>query len=81
MFWYSNRTMRSVADEFRRADQQAIAALSPAQRVRLAFQLGEESLRTYMAYHGVDRETAIARFRGRVQVGRRRSRCLRGEDG
>ncbi len=72
--------MRSVADEFRRKDQEAAAALSPGERVRLAFRLGEESLAIYMACHDADRETAIEDFRRRLQAGRRRSRCLQGTD-
>jgi len=68
--------MRSVADDLREQDRRAVAALSPAERVTLALHLGEESLRIYMSHHGIDRDTALAHFRGRMQSGRRRSRCL-----
>ena len=71
--------MRSVADELRVEDQQAAAALTVAERVQLALRLGEESLAIYMAYHGVDRDTALERFRIRNQTGRRRCRCLQGD--
>ena len=69
--------MRSVADELRVEDQQAVAALTVAERVQLALRLGEESLSIYMAYHGVDRDTALQHLRTRNQTGRRRCTCLR----
>ncbi|RMF24108.1 MAG: hypothetical protein D6760_04060 [Deltaproteobacteria bacterium] len=72
--------MRSVADDLRKEDREAVAALSPAERIRLALRLGEESLAIYMACHAVDRETALAHFRRRMQAGRRSSRCLRDAD-
>jgi hypothetical protein len=68
--------VRSVADELRREDEQAIAALTVAERVQLALRLGEESLAIYMAAQGVDGDTALRDLRKRNQIGRRRSRCL-----
>ena len=71
--------VRSIADDLREEDRRAVAALSVAERVSLALQLGEQSLVIYMAYHGVDRETALEHFRARSQRGRRYSRCLQGD--
>ena len=72
--------MRSVADQLRREDEQAIAALTVAERVEMALRLGEESLAIYMAAQGVDRDTALRELRKRNQIGRRRSRCLKEDE-
>ena len=67
--------MRSVADELREEDRRAVAALTIADRMTLALELGERSLEIYMAHHGVDRETALEHFRVQAKKGRRPSRC------
>ena len=54
-----------------RADR--LARMSPAERVELAFKLGEQGLDEYMAMHGVDRRTAISRIRATRRLGRRPS--------
>ena len=56
-----------------RADR--LARMTPAERVELAFKLGEQGLAAYMATHGVDRQTAIARIRATRRLGRRPSAC------
>lgn len=71
--------MRSVADELREEDRRAVAALTVADRLELALELGERSLEIYMAHYGVDRETALEHFRAQAQKGRRPSRCMQGD--
>jgi hypothetical protein len=71
--------VRSIANSLREEDQRVVAAMSPAQRVQLALRLGDESLRIYMAYNRVDRQTALGHFRQRAQNGRRPSGCLQSD--
>jgi hypothetical protein len=63
---------RSAApiDEARAA---RLAAMTPGERVALALRLAEDGLATYMATHGVDRRTAIARIKATRRLGRRHS--------
>ena len=71
--------MRSlVADEARRAHEARVRAMTPAERVELAHQLGEQALDTYCATHGVDRATARRVFRRQRQAGRLASRVIQG---
>jgi hypothetical protein len=56
-----------------RADR--LARMTPTERVELAFKLGEQGLAAYMATHGVDRQTAMARIRVTRRLGRRPSAC------
>jgi hypothetical protein len=66
--------MRSkAAADLRRRQFERYAAMTPDERVALALRLGEEGLATYMATHGVDRRTAVARVRVTHRVGRRPS--------
>jgi hypothetical protein len=66
--------MRSkTAADLRQRQFERYAAMTPDERVALALRLGEEGLATYMATHGVDRRTAIARVRVTHRVGRRPS--------
>ena len=61
--------MRSkVAEEFDRE----VLAMTPAERIELAFALGERDLQLYMAANEVTREEALAHFRHESQAGRRR---------
>jgi hypothetical protein len=50
-----------------------LAALTPDARVALAARLGEEGLVMFMAVHGVDRLTALARTKEARRLGRRPS--------
>ena len=49
--------------------------MTPAERVELAHQLGEQALDIYCATHGVDRATARRALRRQRQVGRPASRA------
>ena len=51
------------------------AAMTPAERVAMARQLGENDLRSYMINHGVDRQTAVAHIKQAHRAGRRPSCC------
>ncbi len=70
--------MRSVADLFRAEDQKELQALTPAERVALAFALGARDLE---AFRGAQKPPLGAAEAARVlerrrQAGRRRSRCI-----
>lgn len=65
----------SVATDVTRERARRLAAMTPAERIALARRLGDEGIAAYMASHGVDRRTAIAKIKATHQVGRRPSRC------
>ena len=50
--------------------------MSPAERLDLAFSLGEEDLESFRATHGLDRRTAIRLLERRRQATRQPSACL-----
>lgn len=64
-----------VARDVREALLARFAAMTPAERVLLARQLGENDLRSYMINHGVDRQTAVAHVKQAHRAGRRPSSC------
>jgi hypothetical protein len=64
-----------LASDGRRRQLARFAAMTPAERVALATRLGEEGLASYMATHGVDRPTALARIKKTRRAGRRHSAC------
>ena len=64
-----------VARDVREAQLARFAAMTPAERVVLARQLGENDLRSYMINSGVDRQTAIAHVKQAHRAGRRPSAC------
>jgi hypothetical protein len=68
--------MRSVADEFRARDREALLKLSFEERLEIAFALGEEDLARFCQAQGVDRETGIRLLQRRRQAGRRPSKCM-----
>jgi hypothetical protein len=68
--------MGSVADEVRERDRQAVQQLSAAERIALAFRLGELDLEIFCASHGLDRGTGLRRLRQRRQQGRTPSACM-----
>ena len=70
--------MRSVAHRLRAEDRAAAMALTPAERVALAFALGERDLEIYRAAHHppLTREEAARRLDRQRQAGRRPSRCM-----
>jgi hypothetical protein len=66
--------MRSaMAGELARRRQERLARMTPAECVLLAIRMGEEGLASYMATHGVDRATAVARIKATRRMGRRPS--------
>lgn len=75
---YTGR-MRSVADDLRLETRGDVAWRTPAERVELAFRLGEDDVALLCAARGVSRDEAkhiIARSRA---VGRRPSVLARGD--
>jgi hypothetical protein len=72
---YTSRVMRSVADDVREEQLREWAAMSPAERMELAFRLGEEGIQFMMAGQRIDRDEAIRRMRRTRRAGRRPSRC------
>jgi hypothetical protein len=70
-----------TAADVRQRQFDGYAAMTPEERVALALRLGEEGLATYMATHGVDRRTAIARIRATHRLGRRPSASDRDDGG
>ena len=68
--------MRSVADELRARDREALLKLSFEERLEIAFALGEEDLTRFCEAQGVDRETGIRLLQRRRQAGRRPSKCM-----
>lgn len=69
--------MRSVADVLRAEERTAVAALSPAERVRLALSLGARDLESFRLAQDPPLQPAEAdrMLRRRRQQGRRTSRC------
>ena len=65
--------MRSVADDLRDELRQRVAAMTPEERMRLSFELGEADLTLLQAARGISRDEAKAIFKRTRQHGRRRS--------
>jgi hypothetical protein len=65
-----------VADELRQENAAAIAAMTPQERLDLAFELGRRGIEMYMTAHHVDRETAARELKRASCAGRRYSRCM-----
>jgi hypothetical protein len=61
-----------VAEEARQDLDRRIAAMTPAERIELAFAMGEEDLVLYCAANQLTREEALARIRIERQAGRPR---------
>jgi hypothetical protein len=61
-----------VAEELRQLDA---AAITPAERLELAFELGRRGVEMYMTAHQVDYETAARALKRAGRAGRRYSRC------
>jgi hypothetical protein len=68
--------MRSVADDLRQRDREAVLALSPEERIDLALRLGDEDLELFCRIQGLDRREAIRVLQRRRQAGRRPSQCM-----
>ena len=69
-------SMKSVATVLRTRNDAEVRRMSPAERVELAFRLGDEAIESIRAAHGVDRRTAIRLIERRRQATRRPSACL-----
>lgn len=67
--------MPAVAD-LRVRDAAAVRALSPAERLDLAFRLGDDDLESFRAAHGLDPQAARRLLERRRQATRRPSACL-----
>lgn len=65
--------MEPVGPSARKLTRDAVAALSPDDRIALAFALAEDDLRLFMAVNGLNRSEAIARLRLARHHGRPRS--------
>lgn len=71
--------MRSkVAEQVREDLDREMMAMTPSERIELAYALGEEDLVRYMAANGFTREEALSRIRIERQQGRRYSRAKAG---
>lgn len=68
--------MKSVADELRKRDREAILKLTVEERMELAFKLGEEDLALFCQHQGVDPRTGTRLLQRRRQAGRRPSKCM-----
>ena len=68
--------MKSVASALRARTDAEVRRMSPAERVELAFRLGDEDIESLQASHGVDRRTAIRLIERRRQATRQPSGCL-----
>jgi hypothetical protein len=68
--------MRSVADDLREESRAEVRAMTPAERVALALELGERDLELYCQANGLTREEAMRLLDRRRQLGRSTpSRC------
>lgn len=65
----------TVAD-LRVRDAAEVRAMSPAERIELAFRLGDDDLETFRAAHGLDPQTARRLLERRRQATRQPSACL-----
>lgn len=68
--------MKSVASILRARDAAFARGMEPAERLELAFRLGDEDLESFRATQGLDRRTAIRLLERRRQATRQPSACL-----
>ena len=68
--------MRSVADQLRAETIRDFALLPPAERLRVAHELGERDLVAYATNHELTRKEALLVLQRQRKHGRRRSRCV-----
>lgn len=67
--------MSLVAKFVRQRTLDSVRAMSLAERIELAFKLGEHDISLYVAARASDRAAALAAFRAARQAGRRPSRA------
>lgn len=60
--------MKSVASVLRARTGATIRRMSPAERVKLVFRLGDEAIESFRATHAIDRRTAIRLLERRRQA-------------
>jgi hypothetical protein len=65
-----------VAEELRQEQMREVLAMTPDERVELAFALGERDLEFFMAANGLTRDEALKQIERSRQLGRRYSRCV-----
>ena len=70
------RFVKSVASTLRERDAADVRGMTPAERLALAFRLGDEDLESFRATHGLDRRSAIRLLERRRQATRQPSACL-----
>lgn len=68
--------MKSVADELREKTRREVMAMSPDERLALAFALGDADLETYRRARGLSSDEARRELERRRQLGRRTSKCM-----
>jgi len=70
--------MRSVADDLKRADSEAMAASTPAERLALAFALGDRDLRLFAQSHSppLSLDAARRELERRRQAARTPCACI-----
>ena len=68
--------MKPVATVLHARNDAEVRRMSQAERVELAFRLGDEVIESICAAHGVDRRTAIRLIERHRQATRQPSACL-----
>lgn len=70
--------MSKVAQRLREEDLERMRAMTPAERLAEALELGEGAIEMYAAAHRIDRDSARRHLERSGQSGRRRSRVMFG---
>jgi hypothetical protein len=65
-----------IAEQLQREQVDATLAMTPQERVDLAFKLGRQAVEMYMLASKVDHDTASRALKKAGQAGRRYSRCM-----
>jgi hypothetical protein len=65
-----------LAEGLGRENAAAVAGMTPAERLQLAFELGRRGIERYMTAHHVDYATAAGVLKRAGRAGRRYSRCM-----
>lgn len=65
-----------LGEDLGRENALAVAAMTPDERLELAFELGRRAVEMYMDAHQVDYATAVRALKRAGQAGRRYSRCM-----
>jgi hypothetical protein len=65
--------MEVAGAHFRRRTHELVRAMTPDERIALAFALGEDDVRVFMEVHQIGRDDAVRRLRRMRHHGRRPS--------